>query len=233
MTEEEKIEARLEFIYNSAFPNNYIPVEKQEGVKSGMRQALKQFSVAELLHLISTPYLPAPFFEDSITTIRIPSGKMVFVGLNWDGYSAVSKQENVTVDFAIGRDYLCHIFAEKHNIAWTIADSDGTTHLVHNKNTNMLSIVDWSTLEQEDVVETHETVLSSLNCESLVYLVDYEQYLRTKEFNDYDGKIIVHDVEPGVYEYVVSSLKDDKDFTPGLFETHRNDYATLEWVSPL
>lgn len=233
MTEEEQIQARIDFVYQSALHENLITKMDKETALNGIRKLLEVLSVAEVVRVLIYPYTPAPFFDDSITTIRIPSGKVAFIGLNWESYHSVTEQEKIWCDYAVGRSDLCHVFAEKHNIAWTLADSDGTTHLVHNEKTNMLSIVDWTILEQEDVLGAHENVLGSLSCEGFVYLVDYEQYLNTQDFNHYDGEIIVHDVEPGVYEYVAMSLKDDKYFTPGLFEHKRTDYATLEWVAPL
>lgn len=233
MTEEEQIQARIDFVYQSALHENLITKMDKETALNGIRKLLEVLSVAEVVRVLIYPYTPAPFFDDSITTIRIPSGKVVFAGLDWKMYHDVTEQEKVWSDFASGRDQLCHIFAEKHNLAWTTADSDGTTHLVHNNETNMLSIVDWSILTEEEVLADHETVLGRVNCEGFVYLVDHDQYFESKKSNDDEGKIVVHDVEPGVYEYVAMSLKDDKHFTPGLFETKRDDYATLEWVSPL
>lgn len=233
MTEEERIEARVDFMYQSMLREKPAIEVDKEIVENEIRKLLEHTSVVELLHQLVMPYAPAPFFDDTITTIRIPSGKVAFVGLEGQSYLKVAEQEKTWCDFAVGRSELCHIFAKKHNVAWTVADSDGKTHLIHNNETNMISIVDWSILPQEEVLKDHETVIGSLNCESFVYLVDYEQYLDTKDFNKYDGEIIVHDVEPGVYEYVAMSLKNDKDFTPGLFEKKRDDYATLEWVSPL
>lgn len=236
MTEEEKMEAKVRFTYEYAIRNcphaNSTELRK---LKNSIQILLESLSVAEAIYFIEGGHFPYPFFEDTITTIRVPSGKLAFVGFDYQSYAVATAKEKVLLNFAEHRDELCHLFAEKHNIAWTLSDNDGTTHLVRNMDTNVLSIVDWSTLAEDDVLESHEEVIGNLSCEGFVYLVDYDQYLATKDFNAYSGEVITLDVEAGVYEYVAMGLKDDKDFVPYHFDAPatRYDLSTLQWVAPI
>lgn len=233
MNNNEQLETKVDFIYQLVLREKLAKQEDENKLKGVIRELLGRMSIAEILHMLIYPYFPAPMFDDTITTIRVPSGKLAFVSMSSDKYLEVSRSEQLYCDFATGRDALCRLFSEKHNLGWTWANGDGSSHLLRNSEDGIFSIVDFNLDEPADSITESEVIVGSLNCEKWVCLMDYEQYLALDNFSSRESEVIVYETQPGVYEYIAMGLKDDKDFCPGLFIDGRVNVSTLEWISPL